>query len=74
MWGFAYGLLDVLNKHFQEVLHISRAESAGLQGAYFGLAEAYLNSPILADSLQSLLHRTIDISVASKPTNSNRLD
>ncbi|KAK5278407.1 hypothetical protein LTR16_008648, partial [Cryomyces antarcticus] len=36
MWGFAYGLLDVLNKHFQEVLNISRAESSGLQGAYFG--------------------------------------
>lgn len=36
LWGFAYGLLDVLNKHFQEVLNISRAESSGLQGAYFG--------------------------------------
>lgn len=32
MWGFAYGLLDVLNKHFQETLHISAAQSAGLQG------------------------------------------
>lgn len=41
MWGFAYGLLDVLNKHFQEVLHISAAESAGLQGAYFGYVVIY---------------------------------
>lgn len=30
MWRFAYGLPDVLNKHFQEVLHVSAAESAGL--------------------------------------------
>lgn len=36
LWGFAYGLLDVLNKHFQEVLHITRSQSSGLQGAYFG--------------------------------------
>lgn len=36
MWGFSYGLLDVLNKHFQESLQISRARSALLQGAYFG--------------------------------------
>jgi FHS family L-fucose permease-like MFS transporter len=31
MWGFAYGLLDVLNKHFQETLHITAAASSGLQ-------------------------------------------
>ncbi|KZF19252.1 putative L-fucose-proton symporter [Xylona heveae TC161] len=43
MWGFAYGLLDVLNKHFQEVLDISRAESSGLQAAYFG---AYFIGPL----------------------------
>jgi len=30
MWRFAYGLLDVPNKHFQEVLHVSTAEFAGL--------------------------------------------
>lgn len=34
--GFAYGLLDTLNKHFQNQLHITRARSSGLQGAYFG--------------------------------------
>lgn len=28
LWGFAHSLLDVLNKHFQEILGISRAESA----------------------------------------------
>ncbi|HLZ99957.1 MAG TPA: sugar MFS transporter [Steroidobacteraceae bacterium] len=36
MWGLAYGLLDVLNKHFQEALGIGRARSALLQTAYFG--------------------------------------
>ena len=30
------GLLDTLNKHFQEVLNITRARSGGLQAAYFG--------------------------------------
>ncbi|OCK92893.1 uncharacterized protein K441DRAFT_688154 [Cenococcum geophilum 1.58] len=34
MWRFAYGLPDVLNKHFQEVLH----------GAYFG---AYFIGPLM---------------------------
>src|SRR5690242_1380681 len=36
LWGFAYGLLDVLNKHFQETLHIDKARSTFLQMAYFG--------------------------------------
>ncbi|EHA57193.1 L-fucose-proton symporter [Pyricularia oryzae 70-15] len=36
LWGFSYGLLDTLNKHFQDVLDITRARSAGLQAAYFG--------------------------------------
>ena len=26
LWGFAYGLLDVLNSHFQSSLHITAAE------------------------------------------------
>lgn len=36
LWGFAYGLLDSLNKHFQEVLNINKARSTFLQVAYFG--------------------------------------
>jgi FHS family L-fucose permease-like MFS transporter len=36
MWGLSYGLLDVLNKHFQETLDITRARSGLLQMAYFG--------------------------------------
>lgn len=36
LWGLAYGLLDVLNKHFQESLNITKTRSTLLQGAYFG--------------------------------------
>ncbi|NKF24048.1 L-fucose:H+ symporter permease [Solimonas marina] len=36
MWGLSYGLLDVLNKHFQETLNVSHAKSGLLQAAYFG--------------------------------------
>ena len=36
LWGFSYGLLDVLNKHFQETLNITKARSTLLQAAYFG--------------------------------------
>ncbi|MDN8677521.1 L-fucose:H+ symporter permease, partial [Staphylococcus aureus] len=36
LWGFAYGLLDVLNSHFRSTLHITKLQSTGLQVAYFG--------------------------------------
>ncbi|GIZ49756.1 hypothetical protein CKM354_001278300 [Cercospora kikuchii] len=36
LWGFSYGLLDTLNKHFQNTLGITRVRSSGLQAAYFG--------------------------------------
>jgi len=36
LWGLAYGLLDVLNKHFQEALNVTKARSTLLQAAYFG--------------------------------------
>lgn len=36
LWGLAYGLLDVLNKHFQESLNITKTRSTLLQTAYFG--------------------------------------
>lgn len=48
VWGLAYGLLDVLNKHFQETLNISQADSSWLQIAYFG---AYLVLSIPAGML-----------------------
>src|SRR5688572_16220606 len=36
LWGFAYGLLDVLNKHFQDTLNVTKERSTLLQAAYFG--------------------------------------
>lgn len=36
MWGFAYGLLDTLNKHFQDIFNITKLRSTLLQVAYFG--------------------------------------
>ncbi|KAK5357944.1 hypothetical protein LTS13_011057 [Exophiala xenobiotica] len=36
LWGLSYGLLDTLNKHFQNTLDITRTRSSGLQAAYFG--------------------------------------
>ncbi|KAK6541992.1 hypothetical protein TWF694_007765 [Orbilia ellipsospora] len=43
LWGFAYGLLDVLNAHFQSALGITKSQSSALQGAYFG---AYFLFPL----------------------------
>ena len=36
LWGLSYGLLDVLNKHFQETLKVDKERSTFLQMAYFG--------------------------------------
>lgn len=39
LWGFAHGLLDVLNKHFQNILHVTKAQSGFVQ---FSLYIGYL--------------------------------
>jgi len=39
LWGFAHGLLDVLDKHFQNILHVSKAQSGFIQ---FSLYIGYL--------------------------------
>lgn len=39
LWGFAHGLLDVLDKHFQDTLHVTKAESGFVQ---FSLYIGYL--------------------------------
>jgi len=36
LWGFAHALLDVLNKHFQNTLHVTKAESGLVQSAVYG--------------------------------------
>jgi hypothetical protein len=43
LWGFAYGLLDVLNAQFQLLVGRGSGRRIGLHGAYFG---AYFISPL----------------------------
>ncbi len=43
LWGFAYGLLDVLNQQFQIVVGTSQGQAIGLHAAYYG---AYLVAPL----------------------------
>jgi MFS family permease len=51
LWGFSYGLLDVLNKHFQTVLGITKLQSTGLQVVYFG-GGYLLFSPVAAEVMK----------------------
>lgn len=39
IWGFCHSMLDVLNKHFQNILNVSKAQSGLVQTSVFG---AYL--------------------------------
>ncbi|KAG9670468.1 MFS general substrate transporter, partial [Aureobasidium melanogenum] len=57
LWGFSYGLLDVLNKHFQNVLGITKLESTGLQVMYFG-GGYLLYSPVAAEVLKRFGYKT----------------
>ncbi|KAL8933368.1 MAG: hypothetical protein Q9211_005818 [Gyalolechia sp. 1 TL-2023] len=43
LWGFAYGLLSILNAQFQRIVELSKAQALGLHAAYFG---AYLVAPL----------------------------
>jgi len=42
LWGLAHGMVDTLNKHFQEILQLSKSKSGLIQfalyGAYFSMA------------------------------------
>ncbi|RHZ73473.1 hypothetical protein CDV55_108337 [Aspergillus turcosus] len=44
MWGFAYGLLDILNSQFQQIVRLDSWRSLGLHAVYFG---GYLVGPPL---------------------------
>ncbi|MBV9392135.1 MAG: MFS transporter [Verrucomicrobia bacterium] len=35
LWGFCNGMIDVMDKHFQEVLHLDLAQSAWVQFAHY---------------------------------------
>ena len=43
LWGFAYGLLDILNSQFQLVVHMSSSQALGLHASYFA---AYFIGPL----------------------------
>ncbi len=43
LWGFAYGLLDVLNQQFQLIVGLSHGQAIGLHSAYYG---AYFFAPL----------------------------
>lgn len=56
VWGLSYGLLDSLNKAFQDSLKLDKAESTGLQAMYFG---AYLiNGPLSGPSMRKYGYKT----------------
>jgi hypothetical protein len=57
LWGFAYGLLDVLNSHFQTELKISASRASGKNNPYI--------SPY-----SSLTHRQASPRPTSAPTSS----
>jgi MFS transporter, FHS family, L-fucose permease len=49
IWGFCNGLIDVMDKHFQDALHLSKAQSAWVQSAhYLGYALMALPAGMLA--------------------------
>ena len=52
LWGFCNGLIDVMDKHFQDELHLSKAQSAWVQSAhYLGYALMALPAGMLARAI-----------------------
>src|SRR5688572_22049622 len=52
LWGFCNGMIDVMDKHFQEQLHLSLSESAWVQSAhYLGYFLMALPAGVLAQKL-----------------------
>ena len=52
LWGFCNGMIDVMDKHFQEALHLSLAQSAWVQFAhYLGYFLMSLPAGVLASKL-----------------------
>jgi FHS family L-fucose permease-like MFS transporter len=49
LWGFCNGMIDVMDKHFQDKLHLTKAQSAWIQSAhYLGYALMALPAGLLA--------------------------
>ena len=45
LWGFAHAILDVLNKHFQEALVMTKAHSALIQATMSLVISQWLSQP-----------------------------
>ncbi|ORY32003.1 major facilitator superfamily domain-containing protein [Naematelia encephala] len=52
LWGFSYGLLDVLNQHFLDIFNLTKTQTTLLQFAYF---VAYL---VVAPGAGAFMRRT----------------
>ena len=46
LWGFAHSILDVLNKHFQDALSISKTHSALIQAVIQLLSPLWLKKKL----------------------------
>jgi FHS family L-fucose permease-like MFS transporter len=52
LWGFCNGMIDVMDKHFQDKLHLTKAQSAWIQSAhYLGYALMALPAGLLARAI-----------------------
>ena len=52
IWGFCNGMIDVMDKHFQDQLHLTKAQSAWVQTAhYLGYALMALPAGLLARAI-----------------------
>src|SRR5215470_15075353 len=52
LWGFCNGMIDVMDKHFQDKLHLTKAQSAWVQTAhYLGYALMALPAGLLARAI-----------------------
>src|SRR6202007_1865975 len=52
LWGFCNGMIDVMDKHFQDQLHLTKAQSAWVQTAhYLGYALMALPAGFLARAI-----------------------
>lgn len=45
MWGLSYGLIDVLNKHFQVTLNVSKAQSGLIRPRISGPISSWRSPP-----------------------------
>jgi MFS transporter, FHS family, L-fucose permease len=52
LWGFCNGLIDIMDKHFQDELHLTKAQSAWVQTAhYLGYALMALPAGMIARAI-----------------------